>query len=154
MMTKNIKKRIIGVVFILLLVLMIDILHNVFSKDVLRAVFSVRKMEKGGDAFVSKITFYEQNIETRAIYGDNPAVIEKIQNLKLKNHIFNYQNESSSNYIAVEYYTTDRDGQLIFSDTLYIYDNGFYHDIVAEPFPIWERRVDLYPFIKEILEKE
>ena len=133
---------------------MIEIVHSAFSTNVQNAIFSIKKMKKDGEVSITKIVMYQNGKATKTVYGNNPKIVEKIQDLKLKNHFLNYNKESSSNFLAIEYFTANQDGQILFSDTLYVYDNGFYCDIVAEPFPIWERQADLYPLIKELLDED
>ena len=147
------KKNSLKLLGVILFVFFICLLHSYFN-PLIYGVFSIKQMEKRGTATITKIILCENGNEAKIVLGDNQKVVEQIENLKLRNHFFNYTKGKTSNYIAIEYHTTDNNGQLRLSDTLYIFDNGFYCDVVAEPFPIWERKTDLYSFIKDILDEE
>ena len=151
-MTKQgFKKITLRVLAVILFIIILQLIRS-WSNPLLNAIFTIKEMEKGGTATITKITLYQNGNEAKTVLGDNQTVLERIENLKLRNHLFNYSKERTQNYIAIEYHTTDKNGQSRLSDTFYIFDNGFYCDAIAEPFPVWKRDADLYSVVKEMLE--
>ena len=151
-MTKQgFKKILLRVLAVIAIFMILQLIHS-FTDPVLNGVFSIKKMGKGGKATITKITLYENGNEVKNVLGDDRSVVDKIENLKLRNHLFDYSKNETQNYIKIEYQTTDKNGEFGFSGTLYIYDNGYYRDVVAEPFPAWKRDAGLYSFVKETLD--